>query len=94
MKIFEHFETYTTFFFHTCLMYITIYNLEHLTEVVWSLSGADPGGAPGASPSPKIGKDMIFWRKIVIFYTKYPKNVRASARRNFLSAPPPPKLKS
>ena len=33
------------------------------------------GGArtPGA-PSPKIGKNMIFWRKIVIFHTKYPKN--------------------
>jgi hypothetical protein len=23
---------------------------------------------------------MIFWRKIVIFHTKYPKNVRASLR--------------
>ena len=30
------------------------------------------GGAP-----PKIGKN-IFWRKIVIFHTKYPKNFRAS----------------
>ena len=37
MKIFKHFETYTSFIFQTCLMYITIYNLEHLTEVVWSL---------------------------------------------------------
>jgi hypothetical protein len=37
------------------------------------------GGAPGASP-PKIGKNMIFWRKIVIFHTKYPKNFRASLR--------------
>jgi hypothetical protein len=27
-----------------------------------------------------IGKNMIFWRKIVIFHTKYPKNVRASLR--------------
>ena len=36
------------------------------------------GGAPGAPP--KIGKNMIFWRKIVIFHTKYPKNVRASLR--------------
>ena len=48
------------------------------------------GGAPGARP-PKIGKQLFFWRKIVIFYTKYPKNVRASARRNlFKCAPPPP----
>ena len=23
---------------------------------------------------PKIGKNKIFWRKIVIFHTKYPKN--------------------
>ena len=44
-------------------------------------SGADPaGGAPGAHP-PKIGGNMIFfWRKIVIFHTKYPKNLRASLR--------------
>ena len=44
-------------------------------------SGADPGGwgEPGALP-PKIGKDMIFLRKMVIFHTKYPKNFRASPR--------------
>jgi hypothetical protein len=29
--------------------------------------GAHPARAP-----PKIGKNMIFWRKIVIFHTKYP----------------------
>ena len=40
-------------------------------------TGADPRGAPVARP-PKIGKNMIFWRKIVIFHTKYHKNVRAS----------------
>jgi hypothetical protein len=26
----------------------------------------------------QIGKNMIFWRKIVIFHTKYPTNFRAS----------------
>jgi hypothetical protein len=33
---------------------------------------------------------MIFWRKIVIFHTKYPNNFRASLRSAhfFLSAPP------
>jgi hypothetical protein len=31
----------------------------------------------GADPN---GKYMIFWRKIVIFHTKYPKNFRASLR--------------
>ena len=43
--------------------------------------GVDPGG--GAHPArapPKIGKNMIFWRKIVIFHTKYPKNFRAPLR--------------
>jgi hypothetical protein len=41
---------------------------------------ADPGGgAPGAPPL-KIGKNMIFWRKIVIFHTKYSKYFRASLR--------------
>jgi hypothetical protein len=40
-------------------------------------AGADPGGE-GAPP--KIGKNKKCWRKIVIFHTKYPKNVRASLR--------------
>ena len=49
---------------------------------VWRLQGriqGGGGGAPGARP-PKIGKNMIFWRKIVIFHTKYPTNFRASLR--------------
>jgi hypothetical protein len=37
-------------------------------------------GAHPARASLKIGKNMIFWRKIMIFHTKYPKNVRASLR--------------
>ena len=43
----------------------------------------------GADP---LEKDMIFWRKIVIFHTKYPTNFRASLRsaQFFLSPPPPP----
>ena len=54
--------------------------------------GADPRGgggrAPDAPPPPKIGKNMIFWRKIVIFHTKYTKYFRASRRsaQFFLSA--------
>jgi hypothetical protein len=44
------------------------------------MAGADPGGgAPGVCP-PKIGKNMIFWRKIVIFHTKYPNKFCASLR--------------
>ena len=41
--------------------------------------GIQGGGTPGARP-PKIGKYMIFLRKIVIFHTKYPKRFRASLR--------------
>jgi hypothetical protein len=29
---------------------------------------------------PKIEKNKIVWRKIVIFHTKYPKNFRVSLR--------------
>jgi hypothetical protein len=44
-------------------------------------TGADPGGrgTPGARP-PKMEKKKIFLRKIVIFHTKYPNNLRASLR--------------
>jgi hypothetical protein len=42
------------------------------------------------TPPSAIGKNKIFWSKIVIFHTKYPKNFRASLRsaQFFLSAPP------
>ena len=36
------------------------------------------GGAHPARAPPKIGKNMIFWRKILILHTKYLKNFRAS----------------
>ena len=57
-------------------------------------TGADPGGgAPGErrAPPPIIGKNMIFWRKIVIFHTKYPKKISRLPPLGaifFLSAPP------
>jgi hypothetical protein len=41
-------------------------------------AGADQGGGEGGCPPPKIGKNVIFWRKIVIFHTKYPTDFRAS----------------
>ena len=46
------------------------------------LQGRIHGGAPGAlpRPPPKIGKNIIFWSKIVIFHTKYPNNFRAERR--------------
>ena len=46
--------------------------------VFWTLYCWSFFDIPGADP--KIGKNMIFWRKIVIFHTKYPKNFRASLR--------------
>ena len=36
--------------------------------------------APPPPPPPKIGKNIIFWLKIVIFHTKYPKKICASLR--------------
>jgi hypothetical protein len=38
------------------------------------------GRIQGERTRPKIGKNKIFWRKIVIFHTKYLKNFRASLR--------------
>ena len=54
-------------------------------------SGEDPGGGrTRRAPPPKIGKDMIFLRKMVIFHTKYPKNFRASLRSaQFFKVRPP-----
>jgi hypothetical protein len=56
------------------------YRLRLLVNNV-TIPGADLGwGAHPARAPPKIGKNKIFWRKIVIFHTKYPKIVRASLR--------------
>ena len=41
------------------------------TWTVLYLQGRIQGGHPVHAP-PKIGKNMIFWLKIVIFHTKYP----------------------
>jgi hypothetical protein len=46
------------------------------------------GGAHPARAPPKIRKNMIFWRKIVIFHTKYHNNFRASLRSG-ISTPYP-----
>jgi hypothetical protein len=52
-----------------------------VTESKANLGGGSRGGGGGAtSPPKKIGKNMIFLRKIVIFHTKYPNNFRASLR--------------
>ena len=51
------------------------------------------GGTHPARAPPKIGKNMIFWRKIVIFHTKYPNNFRASLRSAQMFEVRPPNLK-
>ena len=64
--------------------------------MVLEAPGVDPGeggGAPGAR-HPKIGKNKIFLRKIVIFHTKYPKTFRASLRSAQFFFSTPPNLKS
>jgi hypothetical protein len=43
-----------------------------------SISVSQQGRIQGGRTPPKIGKNKIFWRKIVIFHTKYPKIFRAS----------------
>jgi hypothetical protein len=61
--------------------------MNHLTAVI--RGGSRRGAHPARAPS-KIGKNMIFWRKIVIIHTKYPKNVRASLRSaQFFKLRPP-----
>jgi hypothetical protein len=48
-------------------------------EIWWEESRGGFRGRTRRAP-PKIGKNMIFWRKIVIVHTKYPNNFRASLR--------------
>jgi hypothetical protein len=61
-------------------------------------SGADPGGrgAHPARPPPIIGKNMIFWLKNRDFSHEIPPQFSRlpSLGAIFLSAPPPPNLKS
>jgi hypothetical protein len=66
------------------------YYFSKSTKEVFS-AGADLGeGAPDAPPTPLNWKKIwFFWRKIVIFHTKYPNNFRASLRSTlfFLNTP-------
>ena len=77
------------FFIHQIIIYIKkiftvktqlfFFRLE-MIQCSMYIRGESRGGG-GAHPvrAPlKIGKNMIFWHKIVIFHTKYHKNFRAS----------------
>ena len=72
-----------------------LYNLH--TKKIQLICMYTRGGFRGAHPAcalPKIVKNMIFWCKIVIFNTKYPKNFRASLRSAQFFQDHPPNLKS
>jgi hypothetical protein len=54
--------------------------MSKLIYSTYNYSNVNRGGSREGRTRPKIGKNMIFWRKIVIFHTKYLKNFRASLR--------------
>ena len=57
--------------------------------VKWSSRGGSRGAHPARAPL-KLEKNIIFWHKIVILHTKYPKNFRASLRSvQFFEVPLP-----
>jgi hypothetical protein len=54
---------------------------QHVARCTWYniMQGQIQWGVhPARDPSLKLEKNMIFWHKIVIFHTKYPKHYRAS----------------
>ena len=73
------------FMFCICVIIVFTSRLVSIWSGVMELflmfkGGSRSGGRTRHAPPPKIGKNMIFWHKIVIFHTKYPKNFRASLR--------------
>ena len=63
--------------FMTRTSQILVINPVHKVNIQGRIQGGR-GTRRAPPPPPKIGKNMIFWRKIVIFHTKYPQNFRAS----------------
>ena len=62
----------------------------HLVLHFYTYTGADPGECTPGAPPLKLEKIRFFWRKIVIFHTKYPNNFRASLRSaQFFKLRPP-----
>ena len=62
-------------------------NFDEYTQVLvgdatnkMAILGGEEGAAICIALLCTIGKNMIFWRKIVIFHTKYLKHFRASLR--------------
>ena len=101
-KIFDFFKVKFQLYFKTCIRNIALQSQGRTRrapplklEKIWFFGVKSwfftRNTANIFAPPFAIGKDMIFWRKIVIFHTKYPKNVRASLRsaQFLLNAPPP-----
>ena len=77
------------------VIFIHIPSVYEFARYIWSRGGFRGGGRTRRAPPLKLEKIWFFWRKIVIFHTKYPKIFTPpSARRNFFKCAPPPNLKS
>jgi hypothetical protein len=63
--------------FYLLKQILSLFSLVRIQFYLSRVSGKCMGGSRGACTL-KIGKNKIFWRKIVIFHTKYPKYFRAS----------------
>jgi hypothetical protein len=72
--------------FFTCgntfghILYIRIFTRFLIIFKIYGIHQGRIKGGGDARPPLKLEKNMIFWRKIVIFHTKYPKHFRASLR--------------
>jgi hypothetical protein len=85
----------------SCLTNVTLlpYKLKHNLQQLWKrkfvwrfkwCTSSNMYTRGGGGTPPKIVKNMIFWHKIVIFHTKYPKKIRTSLRSaQFFQVLPP-----
>jgi hypothetical protein len=72
----EHANHYTTDWVKINIESIAFH--KQIQSMIWNRGGSS--GRRTRRAPPKIGKNMIFLSKIVIFHTKYPNNFRTSPR--------------
>ena len=63
----------------TTALRLTKQILKFIAFIVCNQGRIQGGGTPSVHP-PKIGKNMIFWCKIMLFHMKYPNKFRTSLR--------------